>query len=385
MNELVTGEAVVLGLRPARLPSRALAVLVDLAVTWSAYVLVSVLMLSATASMDEAAEAAVSVALFVLVLVGVPIVVETLSHGRSLGKLVCGLRVVREDGGPVRFRHALVRGALGAVEIVLTMGVVACIASLVSVRGRRLGDVFAGTVVVRERIPTPRGLPVLPPPPPWLAAELGALDLSRVPDGWWLTVRQYLSRIRQLDPQVGAAMGARLAADLCGWTGASVPAGMYPAVYLAAVMGERQAREAQRAFGAPLGAPGPVAAGQGGTYGGAYAGGAYGGAAYGGAVYASGAGGPGGAAGAWDSSVNAAESGPAREETSYAIPAAGQRGADAVGADEATGGSVAGGGARVGSGSGGEAPGGVGEAVEPGAESGAEGGRERRRGFTPPG
>ncbi len=342
VNELVTGEAVVLGLRPARLPSRALAVLVDLAVTWSAYVLVSLLLLSATASMDEAARAAVSVALFVLVLVGVPIVVETLSRGRSLGKLVCGLRVVREDGGPVRFRHALVRGALGAVEIVLTMGVVACIASLVSARGRRLGDVFAGTVVVRERIPTPRGMPVLPPPPPWLAAELGALDLSRVPDSWWLTVRQYLSRIRQLDPQVGGAMGARLAADLCGWTGASVPAGMYPAVYLAAVTGERQAREAQRAFGAPLGAPGPAAG-----------------------VSGSGAAVPGGEARVPVPTVHAGEPGSVRAETPYARPAAEGGGASA--------GEAQGGAGGPGSGAG-----------EAGSGDGAAGSRGRRTGFTPP-
>ncbi|MFI2240790.1 RDD family protein [Streptomyces chrestomyceticus] len=369
MNELVTGEAVVLGLRPARLPSRALAVLVDLAVTWSAYVLVSLLLLSATASMDEAARAAVSVALFVLVLVGVPIVVETLSHGRSLGKLVCGLRVVREDGGPVRFRHALVRGALGAVEIVLTMGVVACIASLVSARGRRLGDVFAGTVVVRERIPTPRGMPVLPPPPPWLAAELGALDLSRVPDGWWLTVRQYLSRIGQLDPQAGGAMGARLAADLCGWTGASVPTGMYPAVYLAAVTGERQAREAQRAFGAPLGAPGPVAAGQGGAYGGPY-GGAYGGP-YGSGVY------EGSAYGGAGYGREAGVSGTAQGAASYGVPGAEQGGVSAgepVRAGEVGGGKVEAGAGESGPGSG--------NAVGDGG--GAAGSRAPRTGFTPP-
>ncbi|MEV5597218.1 RDD family protein [Streptomyces sp. NPDC052496] len=361
MNELVTGEAVVLGLRPARLPSRALAVLVDLAVTWSAYVLVSVLMLSATASMDEAAGAAVSVALFVLVLVGVPIVVETLSHGRSLGKLVCGLRVVREDGGPVRFRHALVRGALGAVEIVLTMGVVACIASLVSARGRRLGDVFAGTVVIRERIPAPRGMPVLPPPPPWLAAELGALDLSRVPDSWWLTVRQYLTRISQLDPQVGGAMGARLAADLCGWTGASVPAGMYPGVYLAAVVGERQAREAQRAFGAPLGAPGPAGAGPGG----AHDGGVYGGGAYGPGAYGSGAGG-GDAYGSGAGVVGA--------EASYAGPS-GAGGAGQTAAGEAEVGQARQAGA-------GKAEAGGAGAGRAGSE--VEGGRERRTGFAPP-
>ncbi len=254
MSELVTGEAVVLGLRPARLPSRGLAVAVDVAMAWSIYIAVSMLLVSATSSMDSAAMAAVSVATFVLVQVGIPIAVETLSHGRSLGKVMCGLRVVRADGGPIRFRHALVRGALGAIEIVMTMGVVAAIASLVSARGRRMGDVFAGTLVIRERMPAAQVGSALPPPPPWLAAELGALDLSRVPDGWWLTVRQYLARMGQLDPQVGAAMAGRLAEDLRGFTGVPGPAGMHPAAYLGAVIAERQAREARRTFGAPAGA-----------------------------------------------------------------------------------------------------------------------------------
>lgn len=259
MSELVTGEAVVLGLRPARLPSRGLAVAVDVAVGWSIYIAVSMLLVSATSSLDSAAVAAVSVATFVLVQVGIPIAVETLSHGRSLGKVVCGLRVVREDGGPIRFRHALVRGALGAIEIVLTMGVVAAIASLVSARGRRMGDVFAGTLVIRERMPAAEVARALPPPPPWLAAELGALDLSRVPDGWWLTVRQYLTRMGQLDPQVGGAMAGRLAEDLRGFTGVPGPGGVHPAAYLAAVVAERQARETRRAFGASAGAGVPAA------------------------------------------------------------------------------------------------------------------------------
>ncbi|MGW7576393.1 RDD family protein [Streptomyces sp. NPDC054765] len=253
MSELVTGEAVVLGLRPARLPSRGLAVAVDVAVAWAVYLGTSLLLLSATSSMDSAAVAAVSVATFLLVQVGIPIVIETLSHGRSLGKLVCGLRVVREDGGPIRFRHALVRGAMGAVEIVMTMGVLAAIASLVSARGRRMGDVFAGTLVIRERMPVAEAGMAPPPPPPWLAAELGALDLSRVPDGWWLTVRQYLARREQLDPQVGAEMAGRLAEDLYGFTGVPGPSGVHPAAYLAAVAGERQVRESRRAFGMAAG------------------------------------------------------------------------------------------------------------------------------------
>ncbi|HLL37507.1 MAG TPA: RDD family protein [Streptomyces sp.] len=264
MSELVTGEAVALELRPARLPSRALAVLLDLVVAVVAYIAVSVGLLMATASLDQAAQTAVSMTTFVLILVGAPIAVETLSHGRSLGKLVCGLRVVRDDGGPIRFRHALVRGAIGAFEILLTFGVVACIASLISARGRRLGDVFAGTLVVRERVPVAR-TGFIAPPPPGLAGRFSGLDLSAVPDGLWLAVRQYLARTRQLDPQVGRAIAERLAGDLAARTGAPVPPGVPPADYLAAVLQERQAREVRRVFengkGSAVGAAGQPSGG----------------------------------------------------------------------------------------------------------------------------
>ncbi|MEV5145864.1 RDD family protein [Streptomyces sp. NPDC052727] len=254
MSELVTGEAVALELRPAKLPSRALAVLLDLVVAMVAYIVVMMVLAVSTASLDEAAQLALSIATFLLVLVGGPIAVETLSHGRSLGKLAFGLRVVRDDGGPIRFRHALVRGAIGVVEILMTFGVVACVASLVSARGRRLGDVFAGTLVVRERIPAGR-TGFVPPPPPWLVGRFAGLDLSAVPDGLWLAVRQYLTRMQQLDPQVSAGMAQRLAADLAGRTGTPVPRDLPPAAFLAAVVHERQSREVRQAFGRSGGVP----------------------------------------------------------------------------------------------------------------------------------
>lgn len=247
MSELVTGEAVALELRPAKLPSRALAVLIDLIVAVLVYIAVVIGLVAATSSLDDAAQAAMSVAAFLLVLVGGPIAVETLSHGRSLGKLAFGLRVVRDDGGPVRFRHALVRGGVGMIEILMTFGVVACIASLVSERGRRLGDVFAGTLVVRERIPVGRA-GVVPPPAPELAGRFAELDLSGVPDGLWLAVRQYLTRMHQLQPQVSWSMASRLAADVAARTGAAVPPDLQarPAMFLAAVVHERQSRQARQ-------------------------------------------------------------------------------------------------------------------------------------------
>ncbi|MFC9033634.1 RDD family protein [Streptomyces arboris] len=304
MSELVTGDAVVLELRPARLPSRALAAAIDLAVISCVFVLVSVVVGIASVTLDEAAVAAIGVALFLLVLIGGPIAVETLSHGRSLGKLACGLRVVRDDGGPIRFRHALVRGAMGAVEILMTFGVVASIASLVSARGRRLGDVFAGTLVIRERVTAKRSVAV-PPPPPWLVGRFSQLDLSAVPDELWLAVRQYLTRMHQLDPGVGRSMAVRLADELVTRTGIAPPQGIPAAAFLAAVVHERQARDARRVFAgargassaAPGSAGGAAAGSAGGSAGAAAPAGSVGFAAPAGAVAPAGAGESGAPAG----------------------------------------------------------------------------------------
>ncbi|MFI6288839.1 RDD family protein [Streptomyces sp. NPDC051018] len=308
MSALVTGDAVVLGLQPAKLPSRALAVAIDLVVVLTAYVAISVALTLATASLDDAAVMAVSIATFLLVLVGAPIAVETLSRGRSLGKLACGLRVVRDDGGPIRFRHALVRGAMGLVEILMTFGVVACIASLVSARGRRIGDVFAGTLVVRERVPAARD--AVPPPPPWLVGRFAELDLSGVPDDLWLAIRQYLTRMTQLEPGVSALMAGRLAGELAGRTGAPAPQGVPPAAFLAAVVGERQARDARRAFGTHPGTHPGAGAGLGGGLG--APGGVYGSA--GGRL--GGYGGTGGGAGVRSEAAGAHGAGWALEATS---------------------------------------------------------------------
>ncbi|MFI7292225.1 RDD family protein [Streptomyces anulatus] len=260
MSELVTGDAVVLGLRPARLPSRALASAIDLAVTFVVFILVSVVLGIASVSLDEAAVAAIGVASFLLVLIGGPVAVETLSHGRSLGKLACGLRVVRDDGGPIRFRHALVRGAMGLVEILMTFGALASIASLVSARGRRIGDVFAGTLVIRERVAATGRSVSVPPPPPWLVGRFAQLDLSAVPDELWLAIRQYLTRMGQLDPGVGRSIAERLAGELVARTGAATPQGVPAAAFLAAVVHERQSRDARRVFAGPR-AEGPVPSG----------------------------------------------------------------------------------------------------------------------------
>jgi uncharacterized RDD family membrane protein YckC len=252
MSDLVTGDAVVLELRLAKLPSRMLAFLVDLAVQAAALVVLLVLAATGVLAVDEQLGAVVVLLVLVATLVGYPVTVETLSRGRSVGKLALGLRVVRDDGGPIRFRHALTRGLAGFFVDFWALGLggaVAMIVSLASARGKRVGDYLAGTVVVRERAPAEESMP--PDMPPALAAWAAAQDLSRLPDGLVLAVRQYLARHDRLAPASRDAIGRTLASDVAAFLGAPPPWGVPTWSYLSAVLAERR-RRAERAH-APLG------------------------------------------------------------------------------------------------------------------------------------
>lgn len=244
MTDLVTGEAVVLELRLAKLASRALALGIDLAVQFGLLFVGTIFVAGVADSADEALSAAIGLVFVLSVILGYPIAFETLSRGRTLGKLAFGLRVVREDGGPIRFRHALVRGLLGVVEFWITFGSLALITSLASAKGKRVGDFLAGTVVVRERVPV-HGQPVAAMPPQ-LAAWAAGLDLTRMPDDLALAARQYLARSGDLAPDVRASMGARLAAAVAAATSPAPPPGVPPWAYLSAVLAERRRRELAR-------------------------------------------------------------------------------------------------------------------------------------------
>lgn len=245
--EIVTGDAVVIDLPCARFPTRALAHLIDMLVQVPLLVVISVL---AFATPGNAAAAAVGVSGYMLVIVGYPLVFETLSRGKTLGKLALGLRVVGDDGGPTRFRQALVRALAGAVECWALAGVPALVASLLSERGKRLGDIFAGTFVLRER--TPRSVSaVLPPPDPALAGWTASLDLSALPEPLAASAASYLSRYWQLHAQARDQLGLRLAADVSARVAPPPPPGLPPVAYLSAILTERRRRSGTAAVAPP--------------------------------------------------------------------------------------------------------------------------------------
>ncbi len=249
MDDVVTGEAVVIDVPVARFPSRMLAIAIDLAVQLVALGILLVLVAATRAdgSLDDAAGAAIALGVTVLVIVGYPAIFETLSRGRSLGKLVLGLRVVGDDGGPERFRQALVRALASVLEIWLLLGAPALITSLLSARGKRLGDIFAGTFVIQERLPARRAVPVVMPPP--LAAWAGSLELSGLPGETAAVARSYLGRYWELTPVAREEFGRRIAAEVAARVSPPPPPGTPPAAYLSAVLAERHAREAARMNG----------------------------------------------------------------------------------------------------------------------------------------
>jgi uncharacterized RDD family membrane protein YckC len=192
---------------------------------------------------DSAAVAALSLVGVVAILVGMPTIIETMTRGRSVGKIAAGLRVVRDDGGPVRFRHAFVRALFMIVDFWLFFGAVGLITSLISSKGKRLGDHFAGTVVIRERVPAAAAMRMQTySMPPALEGWASSLDLTRLPDVTVMQTRQFLSRASTIDLGVRSTMGLQLAAEISSYVAPPPPPGTPPEIYLTAVLTERMRR-----------------------------------------------------------------------------------------------------------------------------------------------
>lgn len=234
---VVTGEAVTLDVRPASALIRAGGAAID--VLLSVVLFVALLLALSGLSIDEAAARAIVIAGIVCCIVVLPTAVETASRGRSLGKLALGLRVVRDDGGAIGFRHAFIRALTGVIEIYLTVGGLAVLVGFLNPSSKRLGDLLAGTHAQVERVPklpqTAFGVP------PELVAWAAVADVGRLPDPVARRVASFFANVEHLTPESRARVAASLAAEVVPHV-SPVPAAA-PERFLAAVVALRRDRD----------------------------------------------------------------------------------------------------------------------------------------------
>jgi uncharacterized RDD family membrane protein YckC len=244
VDETLIGEGVALDTAAASLGSRTAAALLDAVIIITVYIVLQVGVAAIMPpGLDFAAATAISLTLVIGCLVGIPVTVETITRGRSVGKLVLGIRIVRDDGGPIAFRQAFVRGLSGLFELWMTVGGVALLTSASSQRGKRLGDMMGGTYALRTRAAGSQHtwLEV----PYSLAEWASTVDVRRLPDGLALAIRQFLTRAPKLHPTSRRELGESLASQLSPFVSPPPPAGTHPETFMTAVLAVRRDREYQ--------------------------------------------------------------------------------------------------------------------------------------------
>lgn len=236
---IVTPQGVVLDLETAGVGYRGLARILDVGVIAVGGGIVSgfAQLLPATAGL------VVQLVAGFLIIFGYPLISETFFRGRTVGKLATGLRVVTLEAGPIGFREAFIRSIFQIIDILASLGAVALVAGMTTTRSQRLGDLAAGTFVIKD----PRSaafVPAVPFTPPMGTEEIvNAMDVSKLRPEQERVIRSFLLRVGTLSQPARVDLGQRLSSNVARSLGHD-PAlfGLSPEPYLVAVMAAHQAR-----------------------------------------------------------------------------------------------------------------------------------------------
>jgi uncharacterized RDD family membrane protein YckC len=248
MGPVVSGEGVTFDLPRAGVGTRTIAGLIDLSIQFAALLVVVLADAAVAVAADSAAVGAVVIVEVVGIFGAYPVLMEWLTRGRTVGKLALGVRVVRDDGGPIGFRQALVRGLcslllekpglffpLGPAIGMITMGA--------TPSTKRIGDLMAGTFVLAERAGRPSGVAVptfdVPYPlRPWAMS----LDLTGLDDHLALGIRQFVLRAHEMTTVARDQLGADFLRRILAVISPPPPPGTPTPAVLMAVLAERRRR-----------------------------------------------------------------------------------------------------------------------------------------------
>jgi uncharacterized RDD family membrane protein YckC len=211
---IVTPEAVVLDIERAGVASRTLAIAVDFVLVGVVYTVVLLGAVAIFGSLEGVAGGVLAVVFSLGLYLAWFCGFETIMQ-RTPGKAIFGLRVIATDGTPVRFVQAFLRAVMGIADfLLLPFGFIAVVTTLLTPRDQRLGDLTAGTLVVRQRAASTYVAPAYFPAPPGYEAYVGALDVGAMTVEQYGLIRSFLLRAHQLAPLARVQMAVRLANPL---------------------------------------------------------------------------------------------------------------------------------------------------------------------------
>lgn len=213
-TQFVTPEAVSVDVDVAGLGSRMIAALIDSAIQLALLILLGLAF--SELGLEGVSGAAVALGAVLLLFWGYFFVFEGMWGGRTPGKRAQRIRVVRADGQPVGWIQVAIRNLLRLVDALPTAYGIGSLSILLTRRSQRLGDLAAGTLVVRERpAPLPRPFPV----PAEAVAAARAIDTTAVTDAEYSVIRSFLERRSGLVEAAREPLAAQLAAMIRGKVG----------------------------------------------------------------------------------------------------------------------------------------------------------------------
>ena len=140
-----------------------------------------------------------------MVIVGYYILFEGFNGGRTPGKAAFGIQVVSADGTPLTLGAVTLRTLMRLIDFLPAAYAAGAVSIVASPRNQRLGDLVAGTVVIRTRSKATK-------PTPLPATERQGWDAATVTRDEVALVRRFVERRNELTPETRQ----RLAADLAG-------------------------------------------------------------------------------------------------------------------------------------------------------------------------
>ena len=223
---VITPENVAVNYRVAGMASRFMALLVDLLIQIGLLILFNWIfgLLGGAAFGLGSLFTALGVIFSYLTMFAYSLIFEAAWQGRTPGKRLFGLRVIRDGGYPVDWITSAIRNILrfadfGLLPIpglpLILFGAPGLLSIFLSPEYKRIGDYAAGTLVIVESGSSPFSTRSAAPPTPAVQAMLPYVrNLDRLSPAEYRAVRRFASRRADLDLTVQAALGERIARPL---------------------------------------------------------------------------------------------------------------------------------------------------------------------------